>query len=867
MLSIKGIKCNSLYNPIGIDTENPLFSFYIESTNKNVLLTNYRIIVTSSNDIALDLDNVLWDSGKLNSDNSISIEYAGEKLISCTRYYYKICVWDNHGETSGFSENLFFETGKMNDKWEASFIGPFDDLNDEISHRPFLFRKVINLSKEIKSARIYSSALGIYKNHINGEIIDSSYFTPGWTVHEKRLQYQVYDVTDKLKIGHNVIGMSLTNGWYNRFTKWLDWSPQDKWRNRICCIMELQIEYIDGTREVVNTDESWKYGFGPITMTDFYDGEHYDARLENDWCSNPKFDYLEWKTPAKDLYKTSVLVSTLNEPVCIIQEIKPVGKITTPKGETLLDMGQNMVGFMRFSASGNSGDKVVLLHGEVLDSDGNFYNDNLRTAKARIEYTLNGSGIEIFSPMFTFHGFRYVKIVEYPGDIDITNFTGCVIHSNIQKTGSFECSNPMLNQLQSNINWGLKGNFIDLPTDCPQRDERWGWTGDAQVFISTACHLYDTKAFYTKWLYDLAADQTPDGAVSNSVPNFLFEKDGSITTSAAWGDAACICPWTIYQYYGDIAILQNQYVSMKKWVLYMKNSCSQGYLWDKTPQLGDWVALDAQEGSYTGSTSTVYIATAFFAYSTSILVKAAKLLGKFEDYEEFKTLYSNICNDFQNEFLDANNEITQKTQTAMLLALNFELIPDNAKKTVTKQLVNLIRERNTHLSTGFVGTPYLLNTLSNNGELKLAYELLLKQDYPSWLYSITKGATTIWEHWDGIKEDGSFWDTNMNSYNHYAYGSVGRWMYDTISGLRLDNENPGYKKFIIEPKFGGNLTYAKVSLQTVHGRIRFDWTKSNNKIQYNLHVPCNTSATVYFPNGSHTHAGSGEYQFDFPLTD
>ncbi len=857
MLKINEIKCESLNNPIGIDEEKPCFSFYITSDNVDTKLAAYQIRVFNNENAG----DVVWDSSITHTEECISIKYNGAELCAYTRYYYEIIVWDNHNQTAISIGKNYFETGKMGEGWKAEFIGPSDKKEIKYDRVPFQMRKEFRIDRKVLSARIFASALGIYKASINGNTVGEDYFTPGWTVHEKRLQYQIYDVTDLLQNGDNAVGLTITNGWYHRYTNWLIWSPQDKWNNQICGILELRIQFDDGEIQIIKSDKDWKYGVGPIKMADFYDGETYDACEETpDWCK-VGFDDKNWKNVKSNLYSKNVLCSTTNEPVRIIQRINPIAIIETPAGETVLDMGQNMVGFIEFSVSGNRGDSVILLHGEVLDKYGNFYNANLRSAKARIEYILKGDGVERFKPQFTFHGFRYVKVLNYPGILKLSNFTGCVLHSDMAKTGDFKCSNNMLNQLHSNIVWGLKGNFVDIPTDCPQRDERWGWTGDAQVFISTACSLYNSKAFYSKWLKDLAADQSSDGAVANSVPNFLFEEDGSTTTSAAWGDAACICPWTLYQYYGDKKILEDQYSSMHNWVEYIRKQGENEYLWDTDPQLGDWVALDAEEGSYTGATSKHYIATAFYAYSTSLLYKAAKVLDKESDMKEYNQLYEKIKAEFHRKYVNSFGEIKVKTQTAMALALKFDLIEKNNHKIVTKQLVELLKERNYHLSTGFVGTPYLLSALSDNGELDIAYKVLLQSDYPSWLYPLTKGATTIWEHWDGIKEDGTFWDTNMNSYNHYAYGAVGSWIYENIAGIKPDENYPGFKHFFINPKLGGDITRAGMNYTTPYGIVKINWEIKNREFYLDADIPCNSSSSVAMPNGEMHEVGSGEHKF------
>jgi alpha-L-rhamnosidase len=524
-------------------------------------------------------------------------------------------------------------------------------------------------------------------------------------------------------------------------------------------------------------------------------------------------------------------------------------------------MGQNMVGWVRFSVEGNRGDQVILKHAEVLDKYGNFYTDNLRSAKQTIEYILKGEAREIFEPHFTFQGFRYVKIEKYPKEPDLNDFTGVVIHSDMERIGSFECSEPLINQLQHNILWGQKGNFVEVPTDCPQRDERLGWTGDAQVFIRTACFNMNVASFFSKWLRDLQADQLENGGVPHVVPNVLGKDAHS---SSAWADAAVICPWTIYLCYGDTRILEQQYDSMKAWVEYIRAQGENEYLWNTGFHFGDWLALDAKEDSYVGSTAKDYIATAFYAYSTAILRETAKILGRDEDVNKYSNLHERIIENFQKEFVTLNGRLAVPTQTAHVLALMFDLVKPEDRKRVIDTLVEYIHENKDHLTTGFVGTPYLCLVLSQNGYNDLAYKLVQQKDYPSWLYPITKGATTMWEHWDGIKEDGSFWSADMNSFNHYAYGSIGDWLYRVVAGIDTHSDKTGYKHIIIKPQPGSGLTYAKAAIKSMYGEIKSFWEDEGDTMKVLICIPSNTTATIVLP---YAQSIEGVYEGDKELKD
>jgi alpha-L-rhamnosidase len=504
-------------------------------------------------------------------------------------------------------------------------------------------------------------------------------------------------------------------------------------------------------------------------------------------------------------------------------------------------MGQNMVGRVRMRVTAPAGTRIVLRHAEVLDRDGNIYFDNLRNARQTVTYIAKGNGTEEYAPHFTFMGFRYVKVEGYPGDgLPLDAFLGEVIHSDMEPAGEFECSDERVNRLQQNIRWGQRGNFVDVPTDCPQRDERLGWTGDAQVFIGTALYNYRGALFFTKWLRDLRAEQHPDGGVPFVIPDVVGGAN-----SAAWADAATICPWTVYRYYGDERLLAEQYESMKKWVEYIRAQGDNEYLWNTGFHFGDWLGLDAKEDSYVGATPKDLIATAFYAHSARIVRDAARVLGYEEDAKIYEELHRNVVRAFREEFVTPAGRIAAPTQTAHVLALMFDLVDERVRPRVAKDLNDLVVENNYHLTTGFVGTPYLCFVLSDNGYHDTAVKLLLQDSYPGWLYSVSKGATTIWEHWDSIKPDGSFWSDNMNSFNHYAYGSIGEWLYKRLAGLDLDGAVPGFKRIRIEPRFAGRaLTYARTAHRSMYGRIETGWRVDGDRVEVHAFIPPNTTAEV-----------------------
>jgi alpha-L-rhamnosidase len=575
-------------------------------------------------------------------------------------------------------------------------------------------------------------------------------------------------------------------------------------------------------------------------------GETYDARAEQSGWADPSFNDAEWKPAIVKEYPLSDLVAPKGPPVRRIEELKAVKLITTPEGDKVIDFGQNLTGWVKMKVRGSAGTIVKLEHAEVLDKKGNFYIENLRAAKCEINYTLKGLGEEVYEPHFTFFGFRYLRVKNFPTALTLDDFTAVVVHSDMPKTGEFTCSNPLINQLQHNIQWGQKGNFLDVPTDCPQRDERLGWTGDAQAFARTAAYNYDVSGFFSKWLTDVAADQQKTGAVPFVIPDVLSR--GGPQTSAGWGDVAVIAPWTMYTVYGDKRLLETQYPSMKAYVEYIRKTAGDSLIWKKGSVFGDWLFYHPRETKHSeadGFTNHDYIATAFYAYSTHLLQQAAEALGKKEDASFYKNLFSKIKENFIQEYFTARGRTASDSQTSYVLALFFDLMPENLRSKAVEYLVNDIKGRGNHLSTGFLGTPHLCHVLSQNGKTDVAYDLLFQETYPSWLYPVKMGATTIWERWDGIKTDSTFQDAGMNSFNHYAYGAIGDWMYRTTAGLEAGKA--GYKHIIIQPQPTVKLDNAKATFNSSYGEIESGWTKTATGHSFSIKIPANTTATVKLP--------------------
>jgi alpha-L-rhamnosidase len=855
------LRCEYKTDPMGIDVREPRLSWQLVSTEKNVLQTSYEVRVSES-EAALAEGKTIWTSGKQNSDQSTHVEYGGPALESGSIYYWQVRVGDNHGHISEWSKTAKWEMGLLGAaNWKAKWITP-DLVEDEKKSNPApLLRREFGVKKKVASAWLYVSAMGLYEMELNGKRVGDEYFTPGWTAYDFRYQYQTYDVTAMVRDGANCLAAMLGDGWFRGRLAWNE--KRNVYGTKLALLAQLGITYTDGTKEIVGSDEKWRASTGAVLESDIYNGETYDARLEKTGWSEAGYDDKEWKSVSVVEAIKAKLVAQAGPPVKAIEEIKPLKVIKTLAGDTVLDMGQNMVGWVRFRVTAPAGTAITLRHAEVLDKEGNIYTANLRSAKQTIRYIAKGQGVEVFEPHFTFQGFRYVAVSGWPGEIKPEDFTAVVVHSAMERTGTFESSSELLNQLEHNIIWGQKGNFLDVPTDCPQRDERLGWTGDAQVFAATASFNHDTSAFYTKWLKDVALDQEDDGAVPYVIPNALshITRKGE-AASAGWADVALVVPWTLYQAFGDKRILEEQYPSMKAWVEYMRREAGEKYIWSSGFSFGDWLAFATTDSDYPGATTDKdFLQTAYFASSTELLAKTAAVLGKKQDASEYAALEEKIKGAFLREFVSANGRISPNTQTAYALALAFDLLPVEMRKEAAGRLAADVRKFG-HLTTGFLGTPVLCKALSDNGYLDEAYLLLNRKEYPSWLYPVTKGATTIWERWDGIKPDGSFQNPGMNSFNHYAYGAIGEWMYRVVAGIEIDEMRPGYKHILIEPRPGGGLTQAKASVESMYGIVAASWEKVGDKLVVKVQIPANTTATVKLPRGKASDVGSGAYEFD-----
>lgn len=885
-IKVLDLVCEYKIDPIGIDVAKPRLSWKMQSEASNVKQLAYEVRTAASLEHLTKSKKLIWSTGKVISDQSFGVVYEGPRLRSKQRVYWQVRIWDSSQNTSAWSEPGFWEMGILEpDLWTATMITMKGEEKSDTSLPSQYYRTEFKANKQVESARVYITSLGLYQLFINGVKVGDDLFTPGYTSYNKRLQYQTYDVTDMIE-KENAIGAMVGDGWYRGY---LGWNGQRSYYgDQLGVLIQLEINYSNGAREVISTDKTWRSTYGAVLESDIYNGEKYDSRLEMSGWTHPNFDQDLWKNVEDLEFAKDILVAPEGPPVRAIEEITPQKIIVTPMGEQVFDLGQNMVGWVRLKVKGNKGDRVTMQFAEALDKEGNFYTKNLRAAEATDVYILNGEGEEVFEPHFTFHGFRYVKLDGFPGEPTLGAITGVVIHSDMKPTGTFSCSDPLINQLQSNIQWSQRDNFLDIPTDCPQRDERVGWTGDAQVFSMTAAFNFDVAAFYTKWLKDLAADQLPNGMVPHVIPDMLSGKGGA----TAWGDAAVIIPWTVYQAYGDKRILENQYASMKGWVEFMREKAGDDYLWNNANDWhwGDWLAFHSDKPDYAGSTTEKdLIATAYFQYSTSILSKTAEILGHQTESITYRQLADQIKQAFIHEYTTASGRLVSHTQTAYALALSFDLLPEKMIDKASSYFAQEV-EKFGHLTTGFVGTPLLCTTLSEIGRDDLAFMLLNRKAYPSWLYPVTQGATTIWERWDTQKPDGTIIE-GMNSFNHYAYGAIGEWLYNHVAGIQIDPQHPGYKHIILSPHPGGGLQWVKAEFLSIYGLIKSSWAIQDNEFVYEVVIPANSTATILLPtatlnqvnindhllsandaidaqqlgNTVRVNLGSGSYSFKYPL--
>lgn len=853
-MTIYDFKTEYQANPKGLSVKIPGFSWKISSRSQDTVQKRYQIVVSSG-------EKTVWDSGRVLSSQSVLVPYGGEALEEEKHYRVCVAVEDNHGnraETEAFFDTGIWDTERLTAKMITH------DFPEEETACP-IFYQDFSVEKEVAGAYLYVTAHGVYEAYLNGERIGDAYMAPGWTSYHKRLQYQYYDVTAQIAggegqaateetrqesrenlqaAGKNRLELWVGNGWYKGILSY-DCKP-NRYGDRVEALAELHILYKDGTRKTVATDENWRVRTGEIRYSEIYMGETQDT-----W----KPEIREGKVRAVP-FDRAVLVPQESEPVRVTERLSAKKVWKDPDGNWLADFGQNLTGLVELAIQGEPGQQVRIRHAELLDREGRFYPDTLRTAKSHDNYVLNGKP-QILMPHFTFHGFRYIAvdgIVEPKPEM----FTACVMHSDMSRTGSFTCSNELVNRLQENVSWSMRDNFFDIPTDCPQRDERLGWMGDAQVFAKTAAFNRNAALFFRKWMRDVAAESSLEEGVPHVVPDIQGTK-----SSAAWSDAAVIIPWTVYQAYGDVRILEESWKCMHEWIDYIQARTNENGLWMTNYQYGDWLALDREAGeSSVGATDVYFVANACYLYVTDLVTRTAGVLGKKEEEEKYRALYDRTLESFRTEYFTARGRIVSETQTACALSLCLNLAREADRETILKTLVTNIENHKNHLTTGFVGTPWLCHALSENGAHETAVTLFMKEDCPSWLYQVKMGATTMWENWNGIKPDGTMLHPGLNSMNHYAYGAIGDWMYRKIGGI--NPLEPGYRKFCVKPMLVRGIEDSRTSLESPYGEIVSEVSCRDGKITIKIKVPANTTAVICLPEREEAiEAGSGEYVYEY----
>ncbi len=826
--------CESQENPIGIDCEKPQFSWKLNTSNRGARQSAYRIVVGKSENEITKGNAKVWDSGKILSEESVYVPFEGGKLESNTTYYWAVEVWDEDGKKSHVSETATFETAFLHESdWKAQWIAKND--KEDLLQSIYL-RKTFTTSGKPVRARLLVTGLGAYQAFINGERAGLDILSPGWTHYPKRVQYQVYDVTELLKEGNNAIASVLGNSWWS---SGLGWKGAERYsEGPLRFLAQLEVEYEDGSRQTILSDESWKWQPSAILETTLYHGETFDARLEQQNWNDVDFDDTTWKE-VLSLGNDYMQLVAMQEPPIRITETKEATSITEVKpGVWVFDLGQNIVGWAEINVNGAAGDSVTMRFAELLHEDGTVAQENLRSAKATDYYILKGEETESWEPQFTYHGFRYVQVEGLKNKPSKETLVAKVFHTDAHRHGSFKSSNDLINRIHSNITWGQRGNFMSVPTDCPQRDERLGWMGDAQIFAPTSMYNMDLGRFYEKWMHDITDCQDESGYVYDVNPAIVVGGP----SKPGWGDAVVVVPYQVYKFTGNKRILEENYEAMKAWVEFMhKESADYLYIWnfDKNNWYGygDWIAPV--------KTPSKPIGTAYFFYSSKLLSEIAAILGNNTDQQKYAEMAKSIAEAYQQTwYLPDSLNYHGQTQTANLLPLAFGITPAELSKQIAKNVADDVIVRDVHPSTGFLGTGYILPMLSEHGYHDLAYQLITQTSYPSWGYMVENGATSIWELWNSDKER----PEGMNSRNHFALGCIGEWYYGYLAGLQPDINKPGYKNAIIRPMPVGDLTHVDASIETPYGKLASSWKKDADVFSLDLTIPANSSASLSLPD-------------------
>ncbi len=864
-LSISDLRCEYLTDPVGIDERNPRLSWTLESDRRGVRQTAYRVLVASAPALLEQGGGDLWDSGRVETEQTAHVVYGGRPLVSRDVCVWRVEVWDDI-ETFVSSPAARWTMGLLSRAdWTARWVAADPEINRRDPGAcaptwtepgtPALFRREFELPAPARRATVYVSARGLFELRINGRRISDDVFSPEWTDYEKRIHYRTYDVTALLTAGANALAATLGDGWWSGYVGWQETRGRyGSLENSL--VVQLEVELADGTRFDVGTDSSWRCNTGPILLSDFMRGEVYDARREHPGWDLPGHAEARWLPALEVAPPAASLVAQRSDPVRVMEIVEPVSTAVIGPRVLLLDLGQNISGWIRLSVSAPAGTRVTLRHGERLAADGTLYTENLRRAKATDVYVCRGGARETWEPRFTFHGFQYVELSTSDSSTDAA-ITGCVVRSALSPAGSFTCSHPGVNRLWLNGLWSQRDTFLSVPTDCPQRDERLGWTGDAQVFLRTATYNMDVAAFMTKWMVDVEDAQTPDGVFPDTAPRLRegpnFTGLDGLAGAAGWADAGIIIPWTLWRVYGDSRIIERHWAAMTAWLDCLERANPDGLRVNGLGNnYGDWLCLPPDTAFRAHSPMKFLLATAYWADDAAKMSRMAVEIGRRDEARRFKAVFERVRAAFQREYVRADGELAVDTQTAYLLALAMDLLPATARPRAVERLVANIAALDWHPSTGFVGISHLNPVLTQNGRADVAYRLLLREDYPSWLYPVRHGATTIWERWNGWTEKDGFFNPSMNSFNHCSLGSIGEWLFRHVAGIELDPDVPGFRRFILQPHPGGGLSSAAAAYRTMNGEIRSEWRRSGAEFTWRVTVPPNTSARIFIPSDPST---------------
>jgi alpha-L-rhamnosidase len=856
-MDIQNLRCEYRQNPEGLDVTKPRLSWTLVSSRRGDYQLAYQVLAASDEKLLRTNHADLWDSGRIDSTQSFHIVYQGSPLTSRQRVFWKVKVWDSDGKPSSWSSVGRWTMGLLDPTdWRArwitddrTFTPPGTNAGPLHTRGAVQFRKEFSVEKPIRKATVYVTGLGLYELRLNGDRVGDHLLAPEWTSYSKRIQYQASDVTKLLRRGRNAIGASVGEGWYLGRLMGI---PGNAYGNDQRFLLQLEIEHTDGSKNTVFTDDSWRSTTdGPIRASGIYDGETYDARRDEPGWDKAGFAHATWRTVRPVEPGPGRLVWQPNEPIRVMQELKPI-RLAEPKpGVFVFDFGQNMVGWCRLRVNEPAGTTLTLRHAEMINDDGTVYTANLRGAPQIDRFTTRGGGTEIFEPHFTYHGFRYLEITGLTQRPKLDSAVGRVFYSSSPPAGLFECSNPSLNQLMRNILWTERANLMSSPNDCPQRDERFGWMGDIQAFAQTGMFNFDLAAFFTKWVPDIRDDQADDGRFPDFAPH-PGNPNAAFCGAPAWADAGVIVPWRAFLNYGDQRLLADHFDAARRWVEYIRQ-LNPDLIWlkgrnnDYNDWLnGDWIRQKDWPAKGASVPNEVF-ATAFFAHSAELVAQMAGVLGKSDEQRRYAELAAAIKQAFNQKFVDADARILGDTQGGYALALNFNLLPEKLRPSVARHLVENIHKYGDHLSTGIQTTHRAMLELTRYGYQDLAWQILTNRTFPSWFYMIDNGATTIWERWDGYVKGRGFQDAGMNSFNHWAFGAVGEWIWRNVGGLNPDETAPGYAHFSIRPRRCPGVTWSKVKFDSIRGPIAIDWRVKKGKFYLTLQVPPSSSATVYLP--------------------